>query len=67
MAEEPETDKPNVNPYKMGTYDIVRMRINKLMDKPVIEKLIFYPACIIQYILWLLLFLKYIVASYVCK
>ncbi len=28
-------DDPNHNPYKMGTYDLVRMRINKLMDKPV--------------------------------
>lgn len=30
-----ETVVPAVNPYKMGTYDLVRMRINKLMEKPV--------------------------------
>uniref|UniRef100_A0A5K3EMS0 Uncharacterized protein n=1 Tax=Mesocestoides corti TaxID=53468 RepID=A0A5K3EMS0_MESCO len=28
------SDGPKINPYKMGTYDLVRMRINKLMEKP---------------------------------
>ncbi|VDO03948.1 unnamed protein product [Rodentolepis nana] len=31
---EDTNEGPKVNPYKMGTYDIVRMRINKLMEKP---------------------------------
>nr|CDS32553.1 PRKR interacting protein 1 [Hymenolepis microstoma] len=35
MSKEEDTNEgPKVNPYKMGTYDIVRMRINKLMEKP---------------------------------
>ncbi|KAL5110773.1 hypothetical protein TcWFU_008290 [Taenia crassiceps] len=29
-----ESGASAVNPYKMGTYDLVRMRINKLMEKP---------------------------------
>ncbi|EUB64248.1 Uncharacterized protein ECG_04341 [Echinococcus granulosus] len=34
-AEDPEeSGVPAVNPYKMGTYDLVRMRINKLMERP---------------------------------
>ncbi|VDL18536.1 unnamed protein product [Hymenolepis diminuta] len=32
--EEESKEGPKVNPYKMGTYDVVRMRINKLMEKP---------------------------------
>lgn len=30
-----EEGNPKANPYKMNTYDLVRMRINKLMEKPV--------------------------------
>ncbi|KAM7538486.1 hypothetical protein Aperf_G00000069219 [Anoplocephala perfoliata] len=29
-----EDEGPKVNPYKMGPYDLVRMRINRLMEKP---------------------------------
>lgn len=37
MADKDEENNEGrkVNPFKMGTYDVVRMRINKLMEKPV--------------------------------
>ncbi|VDK86955.1 unnamed protein product [Dibothriocephalus latus] len=33
-SEAEEDDKPKVNPYKLGTYDLVRLRINRLMEHP---------------------------------
>ncbi|KAL7065217.1 hypothetical protein AAHC03_04988 [Spirometra sp. Aus1] len=29
-----EDGKPKVNPYKLGTYDLVRLRISRLMENP---------------------------------
>ncbi|VDM02553.1 unnamed protein product [Schistocephalus solidus] len=33
-SETEEDGQPKINPYKLGTYDLVRLRINRLMEHP---------------------------------